>query len=183
MNQTHSSFVYEYVKKIHKGKKMNQNIEKYGPRLFGLCMTLCKNSQDAWDLYQDTWLRALEKQGQFNNKMSYEAWITSICVNRYRDILRRIKNSPIFDGFATSEEKLLIFENMSYEEKEDFSEIRNKVETLPDKYRQVVILYYFEDMDVEKTALVLGIPSGTVKSRLMKARKLLKEVLSNEWNI
>lgn len=162
---------------------MNQRIEKYGPRLFGLCMTLCRNNQDAWDLYQDTWLRALEKNEQFNNQMSYEAWITSICVNRYRDILRRIKNSPIFDGFASSDEKTYIFENIKSDEVEDFSDIRMKVDGLPDKFRQVVILYYFEDMDVEKTAAVLGIPNGTVKSRLMKARKLLKEALFDEWNI
>ena len=51
---------------------------------------------------------------------------------------------------------------------------------LPEKLRVTVILYYFEEMDVNTTAQVLGIPTGTVKSRLNKARTKLKEVLGNE---
>jgi RNA polymerase sigma-70 factor (ECF subfamily) len=162
---------------------MEAKIKVYGPRLFGLCMTLCRNQQDAWDLYQDTWLRAYEKQEQFKENMSYEAWLTSICVNRYKDILRRIKISPIFDGFASDEEKMVVFENAALPQEADFSDVRDAVDKLPSKFREVVILFYFEDKDVKKTAAILKVPEGTVKSRLMKARKMLKEVLNDEWNI
>ena len=54
---------------------------------------------------------------------------------------------------------------------------------LPEKNRLVVILYYFDDMDITATAQILGIPNGTVKSRLDKARKLLKEALGNETDL
>ncbi len=162
---------------------MDAKIKAYGPRLYGLCMILCKNQQDAWDLYQDTWLRAYEKQTQYKENMSYEAWLTAICVNRYRDILRRIKVSPIFDAFATSDDKEAVFENKAAPQEEDFGDVREAVDKLPKKLREAVILFYFEDKDIKNVAAVLKIPEGTVKTRLMKARKLLKEVLKDEWNI
>ena len=71
---------------------MEAKIKVYGPRLFGLCMTLCRNQHDAWDLYQETWLRAYERQNQYDSSRTYEGWITAICVNRYRDYLRRLKS-------------------------------------------------------------------------------------------
>ena len=68
-------------------------------------------------------------------------------------------------------------------ENPDYSSLYEAIERLPEKYRLVVILFYFEDMDVAATADAMGIPEGTVKSRLSKARKLLKEVLEHETDI
>lgn len=162
---------------------MEEKINIYGPRLFGLCMTLCKNQTDAWDLYQDTWLRAYEKQSLYDASKSYESWLTTICVNKYRDHLRRKKIAPFFDLFTSSDEKDNAIHNVPDKEKEDLSYVREAVDGLPDKYREAVILFYFEDKDIKRTAEIMGIPEGTAKTRLMKARKLLKEVLKDEWNI
>lgn len=162
---------------------MEEKIKAFGPRLFGLCMTLCKNTHDAWDLYQDTWLKAYEKQHQYDPSRPYEAWLTTICVNRHRDYLRRIKISPLFDRFVSTEEKDMMIHQVPTETKTDYSEVREAVDKLPSKFREAVILFYFEDKDVKRTAEILGVPEGTVKSRLMKARSLLKEVLQDEWNL
>ncbi len=162
---------------------MEDKIKVYGPRLFGLCMTLCKNKHDAWDLYQETWLRAYERQEQYNSSGTYEGWLTAICVNRYRDYLRRLKIAPFFDWFSSTEEKDVVIQEIPTEETEDYSNIREAVDRLPNKFREAVILYYFEEKDIKRTAEIIGIPVGTVKSRLMKARKMLKEVLQDEWSI
>lgn len=162
---------------------MEELIKSYGPRLFGLCMTLCRNTHNAWDLYQDTWLRAYEKQHQYDTSRTYETWLTTICVNRYRDQLRRLKIAPFMDMFSSNEEKEMIINQVPAKEQEDFREVREAVDMLPEKFRQAVILFYFEDKDIKNTAQILGVPQGTAKTRLMKARKLLKEVLQDEWNI
>lgn len=162
---------------------MEEKIKVYGPRLFGLCMTLYKNQNDAWDLYQETWLRALEKQSQYKPSRSYEGWLTTICVNRYRDYLRRQKIAPFFDMFSSSEEKDMFINQVPAAEDEDFREVREAVDRLPYKFREAVILFYFEDKDIRRTAEIMEIPVGTAKTRLMKARKLLKEVLQDEWNL
>lgn len=162
---------------------MDEKIKVYGPRLFGLCMTLCRNQHDAWDLYQETWLRAYERQSQYDSSRTYESWLTAICVNRYRDYLRRLKIAPFFDLFSTTEEKDMVINEVPEKEKEDFSEVREAVNELPEKFREAVILFYFQDKDIKRTAEIMGVPVGTVKTRLMKARKLLKEVLKDEWDI
>lgn len=73
-------------------------------------------------------------------------------------------------------------ENIKKPENKDYSNIHEAVNTLPEKLRITIILFYFRDMDIAKVSEILKIPIGTVKSRLNKARTILKEVL-NETDI
>ncbi len=150
---------------------MDQYIRQYGRRLYGLCRSLCRNVQDADDLYQDTWLKALDKLDSYDPGLPFEPWITRICVNTYRNALRRLARSPV----RPMEEG----EDFPAAEDSDYAPLYEAVRGLPEKLRVTVVLYYFRDMDTAGTAEVLGVPQGTVKSRLSKARKLLKEVLED----
>ncbi len=158
---------------------INQYIKRYGRRLYGLCLTLCANVHDAEDLYQDTWLKALKNLSQYDTSRDFEPWLTQICVNTYRNVLRRVTRSPFFDAFSTTEEKDAFFVNIVEVEKEDYSKLHEAIDALPEKLRITIILFYFQEMDVQTVANTLHIPAGTVKSRLNKARKLLKEGLSD----
>lgn len=84
---------------------INEYIYKYGRRLYGLCLTLCANSHDAEDLYQDTWLKVLNSLPQYDTTKDFEPWLTAICVNTYRDMLRRFVRNPVFNLFNSNEEK------------------------------------------------------------------------------
>ena len=150
---------------------MDQYIRQYGRRLYGLCRSLCRNVQDADDLYQDTWLKALDKLDSYDPGLPFEPWITRICVNTYRNVLRRLARSPV----RPMEEG----EEFPAPDSPDYAPLYEAVHGLPEKLRVTVVLYYFRDMDTAGTAEVLGVPQGTVKSRLSKARKLLKEVLED----
>ena len=68
-------------------------------------------------------------------------------------------------------------------EDKDYTQLYDAIDKLPEKLRLTVILFYFRDMDISSTAIVLKVPPGTVKSRLNKARKLLKEMLENETDL
>lgn len=162
---------------------IDQYIRQYGKRLYGLCLTLCANSFDADDLYQETWLKVVKNISQYDKSREFEPWLTRICVNIYRNRLRRIMKSPIFDAFSSEEKKASVMENISAPEAEDYSQLHEAIKHLPEKLRVTVVLFYFRDMDIGQTALALNIPQGTVKSRLSKARKLLKEVLTDETNL
>ena len=159
---------------------MDQYIQAHGRRLFGLCLTLCAHRQDAEDLYQDTWLKALAHFHQYDPNCPFEPWLTRICVNTYRNSLRRLARSPIFQGFRSTQEKDALLTSVPAPDRPDYTPLYQAVDGLPEKLRVTVILYYFEENDVNTTAQVLGIPPGTVKSRLNKARTKLKEVLGNE---
>lgn len=145
-------------------------IEQHGRRLFGLCCRLCASTEEAQDLYQETWLRALANFHRYDPEREFEPWISRICVNCYRNQLRKRKYIFTHEGP----------ENEAAAEKEDHSELYAAIDKLPEKIRTTIILFYFRDMDISSTAKVLGIPEGTVKSRLNKGRKLLKEVLTSE---
>lgn len=161
---------------------MDQYIRKYGKRLYGLCMTLCADKHEADDLYQDTWVKVIRNFDSFDASKDFEPWLTRLCVNTYRDKLRRISRSP-FLNFMSNESKDAVFSTTPAPEREDYSDLYAAIDRLPEKMRLAIILFYFEDMDISKTAETLGIPPGTVKSRLNKARKLLKEVLTDETDL
>lgn len=162
---------------------INEYIQTYGKRLWGLCVTLCRNTADADDLYQETWLRAFKNIDRFDKTKDFLPYLSSICVNIYKNAYNRNKRSPVYNDFKTSQEKDEVLVNVQSDGEEDYSDLHRAIDTLPPKLRIAVILFYFEDMDVKQTALSLGVPQGTVKSRLNKARKLLKEALSDETDI
>ena len=161
---------------------MDQYIRKYGKRLYGLCMTLCADKHEADDLYQDTWVKVLKRFDTYDPSRDFEPWLTRLCVNTYRDRLRRLSRSP-FLNFSTNETKEAFLLTATAPELEDYSDLYAAIDQLPEKLRLTIILFYFQNMDIEKTAQTLGIPTGTVKSRLHKARIQLKEVLGRETDL
>ena len=153
---------------------IDEYIRQYGKRLFGLC----GNRHDAEDLYQDTWLKVLKEIRRYDESRPFEPWLTQICVNTYRNELRRLSRAP-FVQFSSNETRDQLFATLAAPEQKDHLDLYRAIDALPEKIRLTVILFYFRDMDVNQTAQTLGIPPGTVKSRLNKARKLLKEVLTD----
>lgn len=161
---------------------IDQYIQQYGRRLYGLCRLLCADPFDADDLYQETWLRVVKHISQYDPSREFEPWVTRICVNTYRSILRRLAKSPLLD-FSNGEEKDRLLTSIPAPEKTDYTPLYEAVDKLPEKLRLAVILFYFRGEDLASTAQILNIPLGTAKSRLNKARKLLKEVLADETDL
>ena len=158
---------------------MDQYIQRYGRRLFGLCLKLCGSRPDAEDLYQTTWLKALTREEKLEAAADVERWLARVCVNAFRDRLRWERIRPQ-TAFATNEEKDRALCSVAAPEREPFYEVRQAVDELPQRLRLAVILYYYQGMDVKGAAQVLGLPEGTVKSRLSRARVQLKERLKDE---
>lgn len=158
---------------------MDIYIEDYGRRLYGLCMNLCREREGADDLYQETWLKALQHFDQYDKNLDFEPWITRICINAYKDICRRKKRSPFFDLFQSSEEKDAVME-MAPGQERNYLELKDAVDRLDEKLRITVILFYFNGLDQKQTAETLNVPLGTVKSRLSTARKQLREMMLDE---
>lgn len=161
---------------------VDQYINQYGKRLYGLCVTLCTNTFDAHDLYQETWLKVLKNIDSFDSSKEFEPWLTRICVNTYRNVIKRRSILSVVE-FQSNEDKDAFMQSIPEEYKKNYKPLYEAIDKLPDKLRLTVILFYFRDMDISSTATVLKVPAGTVKSRLNKARKLLKEMLENETDI
>ena len=119
---------------------------------------------------------------RYDASRPFEPWLTKICVNTYRNTLRRVARSPLL-GFRTNEEKDALLCAVPAPERADYAPLYEAIERLPEKLRVAVLLFYFEDMDIAAAARAMGVPEGTVKSRLHKARKRLKEVLDGEADL
>lgn len=161
---------------------VDQYIQRYGRRLYGLCRALCPHPFDADDLYQETWLRAVRHLDRYDPDRPFEPWLTKICVNTYRSALRRLARLPMLE-FPSGEDKERLLNSIPAPAEKDYASLYEAVGALPDKLRLAVVLFYFQGEDLNSTAQALGIPAGTVKSRLNKARKLLKEALADETDL
>ncbi len=161
---------------------IDQYIRQYGRRLYGLCRSLCPNRFDADDLYQETWLRVVKHFSRYDPGRDFEPWLTRICVNTYRSTLRRLAGSPLLD-FSSGEDKDRLLDSIPAPEQKDYTPLYEAVGQLPEKLRLTVVLFYFQGQDLVSAAGILEIPVGTVKSRLNKARKRLKEALADETDL
>ena len=110
---------------------IDQYIRQYGKRLYGLCLSLCANQFEADDLYQDTWLRVMKNISQYDSNRDFEPWLTKICVNTYRNALRRIARSPLLN-FKTNEEKDAMLCAVPAAENPDYSSLYEAIERLPE---------------------------------------------------
>lgn len=171
-----------YVSERRRDGLIDQYIQRYGRRLYGLCRSLCPHPFDADDLYQETWLRVVRHIDRYDPAREFEPWLTQICVNTYRSALRRLARSPLLD-FSSGEDKDRLLDSVPAPEEKDYSPLYEAVGKLPEKLRLAVALFYFQGEDLASTAALLKIPVGTVKSRLNKARKLLKEALSDDTEL
>ncbi len=154
---------------------LDKLIAQHGKRLYGLCIKLCGSQYEADDLYQETWLKIYCNLDKYNESQPFEHWLTAICINCYRDMLRRNKFTELFVKFSTNEDKDRVIQSIPAEDADaEKAELLEAVRRLPEKYCTVIILHYFGGYDVKELSVILKVPEGTVKYRLHRARELLK---------
>ena len=159
-------------------------VTMYGKAVYGFCLKLAKNKDNADDLYQETFLKAMELSTRIDKSNNPKGFLISIAVglwkNNCRKYARRQRLAP--EGELMEENvNRLVYDSSTPEEivilRERCAVIRNEADKLNDKLRIPLYMYYTAEMSVKEIASALRIPQGTVKSRLHKARKILKNVM------
>ena len=169
--------------------QLEQCIGDYGKELYSFCLYLTGNVQEAEDLYQDTFLKALELRERMDAQYNPKSYLVSVALRLWKNKKRkyawrmRIAGSrQMIEDWAEDEQAA---ESENYEgsveeqilQKEVTLQVRKAVAGLEEKYRIPVYLYYTAQLSVGEISRILKIPEGTVKTRLHKARKLLKTEL------
>ena len=154
-------------------------IEQYQHRLFRYLIHLSGNRELAEDLFQETWIRVLERGHQYDGKHEFSTWLYAVARNLTIDYLR--KKSPVsLDGLMESEEhapleptdtRPMAWEVMQQHEQAE--RIGAALARIPAEYRETVVLRFQEGLALEEIATVTGAPLGTVKSRLYRGLNLL----------
>ncbi len=123
---------------------------------------------------QTAFLRAFRHLGQWRDEARFSTWLFALAANVYRTELRRHPATMLsLDEIAEIAAPATVGKQL--QDEEWAQSIRYAVQALPEKYRDAVVLFYFQDQDVSSTALTLGIPEGTVKTRLSRGRDLLRK--------
>jgi RNA polymerase sigma-70 factor (ECF subfamily) len=149
-------------------------IEEYKADIYRMGRTILDNDEDIGDAMQETVLKAYRSLKSLKNLHSFKTWLIKIMVNECNNILRNKKRLVFFNKAIEKEETYTDSYNL---EKQPVLEAIKGLEL---KYREAVLLYYYEDLSVKEISKCLGISEGTVKSRLARARfklfHLLREV-------
>lgn len=144
----------------------------FSPVLYGLCLKYMRNEDDAKDVFQEAFVIAFQKMGQYKFEGSFEGWIKRIFINKLLETLKKKKKDVLFlDVFDTdipAEEEL---ELVPIEQEK----LLEYIQELPDQYRMVFNLYVFEKMKHKEIAALLEISEGTSKSNLNRAKSILKK--------
>ena len=166
--------------------EFEQFVSRYGSDILRFCRMTAGDREIGDELYQDTMLKLTEKMRKLDPGQNTKSYALSVSLllwkNRHRKYISRSRLIPIdsldalsddgwepSDDGASPEERLL--------NKSEVRTVLKVVLKLPEKYRVPIHLYYSAEMQVSEIAKVLHIPEGTVKTRMRKAKKMLKEEL------
>ena len=144
-----------------------------GP-LVNMAWRYCRDRGRAEEMAQEAFIRAWRGLANWRREGSFSTWLFALAANVYRTELKRfptetlpLEEAPEPAGAATQLREL--------EERGRHEVLRRAVLALPPRYREPVVLYYFHEMDVAAAAATMGLPEGTVKARLSRARALLRQ--------
>lgn len=148
--------------------------ETYRDRLFAAAFQVCGNAADAEDAAQEALLRYHISEKQFESEQHIRAWLLRVTINCAKNVSRSFfrRNTVPLEDYMDS------LEFDSGESREIFREVMN----LPETYRLVIHLYYYEDYSVSEIGRILGLTESNVKVRLSRGRQKLKKALQEVWD-
>ena len=150
--------------------------------LYGYAMTLTRDASEAEDLVQETYVRATSAANRPGVDSNLKGWLFVIMRNAWLNQLRHRNSGPRFVDLESNEKIGDAHENphVVYLRKLEREQVRDAIESLPDAYREIVVLRDIEGFTYQEIATVLDCPAGTVMSRLGRARGRLRKLLAGK---
>lgn len=165
-------------------RQAEKTIETYGATLYKIALVRLKNTDDAQDVVQEVFCQYLKADKTFDSIEHEKAWLIKVTLNACKRFYRLAWNRH--RGEISEEDFLNIEADGGHPEKECLQQetqrkILQEVFRLPQKYREVIHLFYYEDMSVKEIAAVLQRQESTVTSQLTRARGILRKNLGEEY--
>ena len=144
---------------------------QYADMVYRLAFSQTQNRSDADDVFQEVFLRYMRRAGAFESEEHEKAWLLRVTVNCSRKLWRS----------AWFRRTVALDESVTFDMPEETGVARALLQ-LPQKYRTVIHLFYYEDMPVAKIAETLGMKESAVRTRLTRARELLRKRLKGDFD-
>lgn len=150
--------------------------KEFSDNVTRICISATGNYEDAKDCFQNTFLKLYTSKKSFNNKEHLKAWLLRVAINECKDYHKSFWRKNVdfdYDKFFATRSNTNGFEPGAMET------LLTALRSLPYKYYQIIYLYYIEGYNTSEISALLHISCNTVKSRLNRGRKILKE----RWDI
>ena len=151
---------------------LNTAIEKYGDMIYRIAVNQMKNRTDADDIFQEVFIKWMQHKDEFKNEVHEKAWIIRVTINQCKTVLGSSWKKKTAE-FSEELENVLSY-NDEVEEESELSEVIKK---LPEKYRAVIHLFYYEELSIGEISETLGEKESTIRTQLTRARRQLKKML------
>lgn len=182
---------FELVEKVKSGQTeaFSDLVRKYQDRVFNVCWRVCGNLEDARDLTQDTFLKVFERIAGFRGESGFYTWLYRIAVNlaltlRRKGTGRRTLSLDQPEGtLGTQAERLVARAREGGDSAQEVAEadmqarLVRALQAMDDEPRAVIVLRDIEGLNYEEIAAILEVPVGTIKSRLFRARIMLRDAM------
>lgn len=161
-------------------------IERYQHRLYRYLLRVVREPRTAEDLFQQTWLRVMERIRSYDPQRNFESWLFALARNLAIDHLRRYRPESLDEPLPSGDSRVELIAGASPRAldqllaRERAGWLAEAVVELPLVFREVLALRFEEEMKLEEIAAVLGLPLGTVKTRLHRALKHLRGALEEK---
>ena len=160
---------------MQKSLRTDDDIERvmkqYADLVYRVAFSQTQNKNDADDVFQEVFLRYIKRNSAFESEEHEKAWLIRVTIN----CSKKLWNSAWFRHTVGFDQELVF-------EMPEENDISNALSQLPSIYRSVIHLFYYEDMSVAQISDVLGMKESTVRTRLTRARELLRTKLKGEFD-
>lgn len=156
-------------------------VERHERRVYNLALRMTGREEDARDAVQDAFLTALTKLSSFRGEAAFTTWMHRVTVNACYDLLRKRQRQPLLDRGDDELPRAEPRPTPDHADDADLSiDVQRALLEVPEDFRVVMILHDVQDLPQDSVAEILGIPVGTVKSRLHRGRVALARALHIE---
>lgn len=158
---------------------MDEIMDHYGQDILRLVYSYVNNKQLAEDLTQDIFVKCYKSLHTYKGKSSLRTWLWRIAINHCKDFLKSWYNKNVVisevEPITNRTTKEMVEQVVIQKEEDD--QLITTIMMLPIKYREVIYLFYYEELLIKEIAVITGASANTVKTRLRRAKELLKERL------
>jgi RNA polymerase sigma-70 factor (ECF subfamily) len=164
-------------------------MERYQHRLYRYLLRLVHQSDAAEDLFQQTWVRVMERIASYNPELKFDGWLFALAHNLAVDYLRRYRPESLDEPLPSGDPRAEIIAGSApgaleqLLQRERAGRLAEAVAELPFPFREVLTLRFEEEMQLEEIAQVLALPLGTVKTRLHRSLKHLRRTLEMQLGV
>lgn len=151
---------------------------QYCDGMFSVAMRFLGNEDDAEDVLQEAFIKAFQKLDQFSGEVTFGAWLKRIVINKCIDFLKSRKIQ--FEELRETTIRIADNEDWTADEGITVEDVKAAIETLPGKYRYVVQMYLIEGLDHSEISDILDLTATACRTRLMRGRAMLKELLKDK---